>query len=127
VAVHPGIVATELAVGFFKEQGLLPPNSPVQLPRAVTHGIVDGLAPLMLKRPAASAATMGVAALAPAARLAGGYVVNGRPAAPAVEARDAALAAQLWDTAQRLTGLDAIPPSLLRVQVQATPAKHAAQ
>ncbi|MFW6051726.1 MAG: SDR family oxidoreductase [Myxococcota bacterium] len=43
-----------------------------------------------------------------AAETSGGYFIDGRPAKPSREARDDAVAAKLWDTSERLTGL---PPS----------------
>jgi len=102
VAVHPGVVDTHLAKNFFKNNGL------VDVAPAAAKAIasfVDGVGPVLMRSPANSAATVGIAALAPPGLVCGRYVADGRVTDAAPEAYDARLAGELWDYAERLSGV----------------------
>ncbi|KAG2430024.1 hypothetical protein HYH02_013852 [Chlamydomonas schloesseri] len=150
VSVHPGLVATSLANGFFTARGTgwaaggplqpaveaavrgfgdLVRDAVVGAHRRVKQqqegmGVGNGFAraahtrmaalavaavrgwagPLLMRTPDQSAAVMLHACLAPRCEVAGRYLALGRVANPDPAAEHPALAAELWDYAQTLTG-----------------------
>ena len=89
VAMHPGLVHTELATGFFKRAGGAAPSSSspsssaiFAAPRAALGAALDALFPLTLRTPESSAANVLAVATAPAAAVAGRYFSNDRLARP---------------------------------------------
>ncbi|KAF8072364.1 Dhrsx [Scenedesmus sp. PABB004] len=101
VAIHPGIVHTALATGFFRQtgSGALPGLAHVLDP------LLAALYPLVLRTPERSADSMLRAATAPAGRVAGRYLHNDSLARPDADARDPRRGAELWELATALTGV----------------------
>lgn len=78
VAIHPGIVATSLATGFFTQTG----TSALPGLQAVVTPLLNVLFPLLLRTPESSADSMMLAVTGPAHRLAGRYMHNDRVTRP---------------------------------------------
>ncbi|PNW80042.1 hypothetical protein CHLRE_08g375450v5 [Chlamydomonas reinhardtii] len=106
VSVHPGLVATHLANGFFTSRGTgWAAGGPLQpAVEAAVRGFGDLAGPLLMRTPDQSAAVMLHACLAPRGQVAGKYLALGRVASPDPAAEHPELAAELWDYAQELTG-----------------------
>ena len=92
VGVHPGIVDTYLAGHFFKTQGVAWTGgrgawagSAVSAVRQAYNSVIRASKPLLFRTPEAAASTVLYAALAPAAEVAGRYVVP--PACTAIPAQ----------------------------------------
>ncbi|PSC76102.1 short-chain dehydrogenase [Micractinium conductrix] len=102
VAVHPGLVDTALARGYFKQ-------TPPRLLRPLTDPFFDRLfCPYLLRSPAAAAETVLYAATAPADEVGGQYVGTApRVSKHSQAAGDAALAARLWELSAHMCSLDA--------------------
>lgn len=99
VALHPGIVRTKLATGFYKQtvRGVL-------AAKQLADEVVERLLTSMMKDVRTSARFLLRAALLPAHQVAGQYMVEGRPARPDKTAEDPHLSLQLWRYAEQLTG-----------------------
>lgn len=98
VAVHPGLVDTALARGFFR--GEVP-----AILRPLLVPLLDTVFfPFFLRTPQAAARTVLYAATAPADAVAGQYVSGLRVARHAARADDPVLAARLWSASCELTG-----------------------
>lgn len=78
VAIHPGIVATSLATGFFTQTG----TSALPGLQAVVTPLLNALFPLLLRTPESSADSVMLAVTGPADRLAGRYMHNDRVTRP---------------------------------------------
>lgn len=91
MSVHPGLVDTALARGYFESlvPGLLRP-------------LLRVLFPVVLRTPASAAKTVVFAATAP--EVAGCYVSDGAVHQPARLARDVGAARRLWDVSCELVG-----------------------
>lgn len=95
VSVHPGLVDTALARGYF--EGLVP---------GLLRPLLRVVFPVLLRTPASAAKTVVYAATAP--ELAGAYVSDGAVHTPAGLARDVQAAKRLWDVSCELVGTDSI-------------------
>lgn len=95
VSVHPGLVDTALARGYFESlvPGLLRP-------------LLRVVFPVVLRTPASAAKTVVYAATAP--EVAGAYVSDGAVHRAARLARDVDAARRLWDVSCDLVGTDCI-------------------
>ncbi|KXZ56109.1 hypothetical protein GPECTOR_2g991 [Gonium pectorale] len=84
VAVHPGLVSTDLANGFFRGVSTgWAAGTPLQpLVEGAVRGASHVIGPLLMRSPEQSAAVMLHACLAPPAAVAGRYLALGRPAQP---------------------------------------------
>ncbi|KAI8464842.1 MAG: hypothetical protein J3K34DRAFT_525883 [Monoraphidium minutum] len=102
VSVHPGIVNTSLATGFFEQTG----GAGLPWAEAAAKGAMQHLFPLVLRSPDASAEDMLVACQAPARRVAGRYLSNGAPSWASAFAADERRCADLWELACGLTGVE---------------------
>lgn len=87
VAIHPGIVHTHLATGFFQQTG----SSALPFMKQLVAPLLNCLYPLLLRTPDNSADSMLLAATAPASKVAGRYLHNDRLARP-----DKVSDAELW-------------------------------
>uniref|UniRef100_A0A383VX36 Uncharacterized protein n=1 Tax=Tetradesmus obliquus TaxID=3088 RepID=A0A383VX36_TETOB len=101
VAIHPGIVHTHLATGFFTQTG----HTALPFMKALVAPILNGLYPLLLRTPESSAEAMLIAATAPAGKVAGRYMHNDRLSRPDKFAEEPARGVELWDLAVALTGV----------------------
>lgn len=98
VAVHPGIVDTDLARTYFL-------NEVPKLLRPIVRPLFEHvLFPLCLKTPEAAAERLIYAATMPG--IGGQYVVDCRPGKCSVLAGDEGVAGQLWKVSEELTGVD---------------------
>lgn len=98
VSVHPGLVDTALARGYF-----------LQLLPGVLQPLLKPLFPVILRTPASAAKTVVYAATAP--EVAGQYVSDGRVHPPSKRAQDVGAACRLWDVSTVLVGWET-PPEL---------------
>ena len=96
VAVHPGIVDTELARGFFNN-GIPKLLHPVLMP--FLERVVY---PIFLKTPKAAAECVLYACTAPGDVVGGKYVVEGRVAKSSAASDDVLLAHRLWEKSEEL-------------------------
>ncbi|EFJ45954.1 hypothetical protein VOLCADRAFT_93690 [Volvox carteri f. nagariensis] len=106
VAVHPGLVSTDLANGFFAHRSTgWAADSPLKplveaamegFGQLVSHQRCCEVGPLLMRTPEQSAAVMLHACLAPSARVAGSYLALGRTAQPDQAAEDTSMASELW-------------------------------
>jgi hypothetical protein len=78
VAIHPGIVHTHLATGFFQQTG----HTALPFMKALVAPVLNCLYPLLLRTPESSAEAMLIAATAPAGKVAGRYMHNDRLSRP---------------------------------------------
>ncbi|BDA46408.1 probable retinol dehydrogenase 13 [Coccomyxa sp. Obi] len=98
VAVHPGLVDTELARGWLTGADVM--GSAAQ--RFVAP-VAKVLAPWLLIQPERAVESILYAATAPPDQVAGQYVAGGRTRNPARQTCDSATAEQLWDVSCKLT------------------------
>ncbi len=94
VSVHPGLVDTALARGYFCN--LIP---------TLLQPLLNPLFPVILRTPASAAKTVVYAATAP--EVAGQYVSDGRVHTPSKLAQRVDVACRLWDVSQVLVGWEA--------------------
>ncbi|KAG1677338.1 hypothetical protein FOA52_010717 [Chlamydomonas sp. UWO 241] len=108
VAVHPGVVDTSLANDFFKTQGAAHAHgSPLSAALPAFNAIVDASKAALFRTVHDGADTVLFAALSPAHKVGGRYVVPAARLASHDEfARDERRGADIWDYATRLTGLN---------------------
>eukprot|EP00775_Hariotina_reticulata_P006867 gene6867-7083_t len=78
VAIHPGVVHTQLATGFFKQTG----KSAMPWLQHLVEPLLNVLMPLALRTPDSSADSMLLATLAPADKVAGRYFHNNHLSRP---------------------------------------------
>ncbi|KAF6253058.1 hypothetical protein COO60DRAFT_1549451 [Scenedesmus sp. NREL 46B-D3] len=78
VAIHPGIVHTHLATGFFQQTG----HTALPFMKALVVPMLNCLYPLLMRTPESSAEAMLIAATAPAGKVAGRYMHNDRLSRP---------------------------------------------
>ncbi|KAG2484530.1 hypothetical protein HYH03_016668 [Edaphochlamys debaryana] len=113
VAVHPGLVSTALANGFFTGVGTgwaADWRAPLRpLAESATECFGRLLGPLLMRTPDQSATIMLAACLGPRGAVAGRYLALGTPTRPDEYAEDEGRARELWAYAQELTGC---PPAL---------------
>lgn len=96
LAVHPGLVDTQLARTYFK-QSVYKPLQPLTTP------LLDHLlCPLFLRTTRTAARLVLLAATAPGKEVAGEYLAGRGVARAAAAAEDPALARQLWDNTHEL-------------------------
>eukprot|EP00879_Flechtneria_rotunda_P017866 GHRR01018726.1.p1 GENE.GHRR01018726.1~~GHRR01018726.1.p1 ORF type:complete len:246 (+),score=80.92 GHRR01018726.1:911-1648(+) len=101
VAIHPGVVHTHLATGFFQQTG----STALPFMKHVVTPVLNALYPILMRTPDNSADSMLLAALMPADKVAGRYFHNDRLSRPNKFAEDPDRAVELWDLATELTGL----------------------
>ncbi|GIL52365.1 hypothetical protein Vafri_8258 [Volvox africanus] len=112
VAIHPGIVRTNLANNFFRSYGLSwAVGTPLEPLQRLWRHTWDTVGNVLLATPNQAANRMLVACLDPAEQLAGRYMALGRVYPADKASDDPTRAAELWATATRLTGYSP-PPSL---------------
>ena len=99
MAVHPGIVATDLAKDFFINE------VPKALRPIVLPACRAALFPLFLRPCKLAAETVRHACTAPDAEVAGEYVADGAVAWSSAESNDSLLAASLWELGRELTSV----------------------
>jgi hypothetical protein len=78
VSIHPGIVHTHLATGFFQQTG----HNALPFMKALVAPMLNCLYPLLMRTPESSAEAMLIAATAPAGKVAGRYMHNDRLSRP---------------------------------------------
>lgn len=111
VALHPGMVRTALAAGFFKGYGGgWLQGTPLRPLVAAWNAFIDGAGQALLATTDLASRAMLHACLAPREEVAGRYLALGRPARPDAAAEDPALRSELWDYAASLTGCQGLPP-----------------
>ena len=99
VAVHPGIVDTDLARQYFKDRVpkvLLPLAAPI---------LNNFFFPVFLKTPQAAAECVLFAATAPADEVGGQYIQDCAVAKSSKSSNDVVLASRLWEKSKELAGL----------------------
>ncbi|CAK0753629.1 hypothetical protein CVIRNUC_002235 [Coccomyxa viridis] len=100
VAVHPGLVDTELARGWLTGADV----SGIQL-QPVVAPLARMLAPWLLISTKRAVDQLMLAATGPPLQVAGQYIAHGKPRRPSSEAEDAFLAKKLWSITCQLTSL----------------------
>lgn len=105
VSVHPGVVNTHLAQGFFRTQGSawsVHTGPLASLLESVYRAVLRVVLPPIIRTTTAASRTVLYAALAPSDKVAGQYVVPDMSIGhPDEVAEDEARALQLWDLASR--------------------------